>query len=141
MEWNDEINDIWNLIQKTTKNVADLYPVIWKTSMERDNREVQVVIDDNDNIFSSIGSPSFVAFMQAPVGLKLPIKEWIHTHPFGKAYFSGTDLRTIAIYRNHMMEATVLGENERMALKFGVGLNGEDYQEYVQHTFIGDEEE
>jgi len=50
-------------------------------------------------------------------------------------------LRTIAIYRNHMKEATVLGENERMALKFGVGLNGEDYQEYVQHTFIGDEEE
>ena len=28
MEWNQEINDIWNLIQKTTLNVADLYPVI-----------------------------------------------------------------------------------------------------------------
>jgi hypothetical protein len=40
-----------------------------------------------------------------------------------------------------MKEATVLGDNERMAIKFGVGLNGEDYQEYVQHTFIGDEEE
>ena len=43
------------------------------------------------------------------------------------------------MYRRECLAA--LGENERMALKFGVGLNGEDYQEYVQHTFIGDEEE
>ena len=143
MEWNQEINDIWNLIQKTTLKVADLYPVIWKTSMERDNREVQVVIDDNDNIFSSIGSPSFVAFMQAPVGLKLPIKEWIHTHPFGSAYFSGTDVKTVRTFEPVMEKATVLGYNQ---IATWTPLFQEPYEHFVWlHEDVdyiyGDEEE
>ena len=46
------------------------------------NLEVQVVIDDNDNCYVSSGSSGFVSFMQDPVGMKLPIKCWIHTHPF-----------------------------------------------------------
>ncbi len=117
-------------------------------------REVQVIIDANDNSFISVGTPGFVSFMgqekelygqttldNEKVKMTFPLKEWIHTHPFGKAYFSGTDLRTCAIYRNHMLRATVLGDGERMTMMFGVGCNGEDYQEYVQHTFIGDEEE
>ena len=128
-----------------------LYYSIWQMSLTAFDKptEVQVLIDANDNTYISVGSPGFVSFDGQDEQLygkdkpkmKFPLKEWIHTHPFGKAYFSGTDLRTIAIYRNHMKEATVLGDNERMAIKFGVGLNGEDYQEYVQHTFIGDEEE
>ena len=143
MEWNQEINDIWNLIQKTTLNVADLYPVIWKTSMERDNREVQVVIYDNDNIFSSIGSPSFVAFMQAPVGLKLPIKEWIHTHPFGSGYFSGTDVKTVRTFEPVMEKATVLGYNQ---IATWTPLFQEPYEHFVWlHEDVdyiyGDEEE
>ena len=143
MKWNNEINDIWNLIQKTTKNVTDLYPVIWKTSMENDNREVQVVIDANDNIYSSIGNPSFVAFMQEPVGLTLPIKEWIHTHPFGSAYFSGTDIRTVRTFEPVMERATVLGFNQ---IATWTPLFQEPYEHFVWlHEDVdyiyGDEEE
>jgi proteasome lid subunit RPN8/RPN11 len=143
MEWNNEINDIWKVIQNTTKNVIDLYPVIWKTSMEQDNREVQVVIDANDNIFSSIGNPSFVAFMEAPVGLKLPIKEWIHTHPFGNAYFSATDVKTVRTFEPVMERATVLGYNH---IAVWTPLFQEPYEHFVWlHEDVdyiyGDEEE
>ena len=44
--------------------------------------------------------------------MKLPIKCWVHTHPFGKAYFSGTDISTINTWKPHMMSAIVLGDNE-----------------------------
>jgi len=143
MKWNNEINDIWRLIQKTTKRIADLYPVIWKSSMENDGCEVQVVIDANDNIFSSIGNPSFVAFMQAPVGLTLPIKEWIHTHPFGSAYFSGTDIRTVRTFEPVMERATVLGFNQ---IATWTPLFQEPYEHFVWlHEDVdyiyGDEEE
>ena len=128
-----------------------LYYAIWEMSLTAFDkpREVQVLIDANDNLFISVGSPGYVSFDGQDEQLygkdkpkmKFPLKEWIHTHPFGKAYFSSTDLRTISLYRNHMDEATVLGSNERMALKFGVGPFGQDYQEYVQHYFVGEEEE
>lgn len=126
------------------------YDMIWEMSLNAFDipREVQVLIDAKGKSFISVGNPSFVSFDQQDDELygksdkmSFPLKEWIHTHPFGKAYFSGTDLRTIAIYRNHMKIATVLGDGERMVLKFGVGPSGQDYQEYVQHTFVGDEEE
>ena len=69
------------------------FDTIWEMSTTiLPNLEVQVVIDDNDNCFVSSGSSGFVSFMQEPAGLKLPIKCWIHTHPFGSAYFSGTDM-------------------------------------------------
>ena len=89
---------------------------IWEMSMTAfdTEREVQVVIDGNDNIYSSFGSPSFVEFTEAPIGMKLPIKCWIHTHPFGKAYFSGTDWRTIKTWEPVMEQAIVLGDNEKM---------------------------
>ena len=41
--------------------------------------------------------------------MKLPIKCWIHTHPFGSAYFSGTDIRTVSIWEPLMQTAYVLG--------------------------------
>ena len=44
----------------------------------------------------------------------MPIKCWIHTHPFGKAYFSGTDWNTINTYEPIMDSAIVLGGTERM---------------------------
>ena len=44
----------------------------------------------------------------------MPIKCWIHTHPFGKAYFSGTDWNTINTYEPIMDSAIVLGGVERM---------------------------
>ena len=131
-------------------NEKSFYSAIWDMSLNAFDigREVQVLIDKNDNLFISVGNPGFVSFQSQEYELynkeakmTFPLKEWIHTHPFGKAFFSGTDLKTIATYRRHMVKATVLGDGERMAIEFDVGPNGEDYQEFVQHALIGDEEE
>ena len=87
---------------------------IWEMSMEAFDspREIQVVIDNNNRLFISFGTFSFVEFSEDPVGMKLPVKCWIHTHPFGKAYFSGTDMRTINTWKTRMLSAIVLGDNE-----------------------------
>ena len=87
---------------------------IWEMSMEAFDspREVQVVIDSNNRLFISFGTFSFVSFSEDPVGMKLPVKCWIHTHPFGKAYFSGTDMRKINTWKTRMLSAIVLGDNE-----------------------------
>jgi len=86
------------------------HAAIWEAStMILPKLEVQVVIDDNDIAHVSTGSPGYVDFQINPVGMKLPIKCWIHTHPFGAAYFSGTDIRTVSIWGPKMKEAYVLG--------------------------------
>jgi proteasome lid subunit RPN8/RPN11 len=92
------------------------YTEVWNVSMNAFDvpREVQVVIDDNDVLHSSVGTPSFVSFQGDEGqlhGLKLPIKCWIHTHPFGRAYFSGTDWKTIKTWRDVMSSCVVLGDN------------------------------
>ena len=90
--------------------IKDLFEHIWYASTEiLPKLEVQVVIDSNDAIHISSGSSGYVDFQIDPVGMKLPIKCWIHTHPFGRAYFSGTDIRTVSIWEPLMKEAYVLG--------------------------------
>ena len=69
------------------------HKAIWDMSLTAFDkpREVQVVIDGNDNLFISVGTPGFVSFggqNEQTHGMKFPLKEWIHTHPFGRAYFS-----------------------------------------------------
>ena len=92
------------------------YTEVWNVSMNAFDipREVQVVIDANDVLHISVGTPSFVSFQgdeEQLSGMKLPIKCWIHTHPFGKAYFSGTDWKTITTWRSVMQSCVVLGDN------------------------------
>jgi hypothetical protein len=90
--------------------IKDLFDHIWYASTEiLPKLEVQVIIDSNDAIFISTGSAGYVDFKIDPVGMKLPIKCWIHTHPFGRAYFSGTDIRTVSVWEPLMKEAYVLG--------------------------------
>ena len=56
---------------------------------------------------------SFVDFKnENTTGMKLPIRCWIHTHPFGSAYFSGTDMKTINTWKTLMASAIVLGDNQ-----------------------------
>jgi len=101
----------WSLNPKVTDKFLE---EIWKASTEvLPHLEVQVVIDDNDKLFISSGSPSYVDFQINPVGMKLPIKCWIHTHPFGTAYWSGIDWRTIDTWRPMMKKAIVLGNKQR----------------------------
>ena len=119
---------------------------IWEMSLTAFDiaREVQVVIDANDKLFISVGSPGFVSFEgqedQLP-GMKLPLKEWIHTHPFGSAYFSGTDLKTIGMWERYLEKATVLGDKEEMTIFFRVGPDGQHFQEYSQFNWIDEGEE
>jgi hypothetical protein len=89
----------------------DFFNAIWHASTEiLPALEVQVVIDGKDNCYVTTGSSGYVEFgMQPPVGMSLPIKCWIHTHPFGAAYFSGVDWGTVNIWKSLMQEAYVLG--------------------------------
>lgn len=87
------------------------FNAIWHASTEiLPALEVQVVIDGNNNCHVTTGSAGYVEFgMKPPVGMKLPIRCWIHTHPFGSAYFSGVDWNTVNTWKNLMQEAYVLG--------------------------------
>jgi len=89
----------------------DFFSAIWHSSTEiLPNLEVQVVIDGKNNCYVSTGSSGYVEFgMKPPIGMTLPIKCWIHTHPFGSAYFSGVDIRTVSNWQPLMKEAFVLG--------------------------------
>jgi len=89
---------------------VDFHAAIWEASTEiLPGLEVQVVIDANWKLHISTGSPGFVGFPKEPKGLKLPIRCWIHTHPFGRAYFSGIDWNTVSIWGSQMECAYVLG--------------------------------
>ena len=89
---------------------------IWEMSQTAFDspREIQVVIDSNNKLFMDFGTASFVDFSKEDnlKGMKLPIRCWIHTHPFGKAFFSNTDMRTINTWKTLMVSAIVLGNNE-----------------------------
>ena len=77
--------------------------------------EVSVVIDGNNRLFISKGTGSFVDYESENVsGMKIPLKCWIHTHPFGAAYFSHIDWNTINKQRFILNSAIVLGNMERM---------------------------
>ena len=105
---------------------------IWEMSLNAFDipREVQIVVDADDQLFISHGSPGLVWFDEAPIGMKLPLKCWIHTHPFGSAYFSGRDWLTINTWRIMLPEAIVLGGAEKMTW-FRDG----EYTEFVRRDY------
>ena len=88
--------------------------VIWEMSTEAFDipREIQIVIDDDGEIFIDVGTPGYVDFSFEPSGMKLPIMCWIHTHPMGSAFFSTTDWKTLNSWNTIMESAIVLGNNE-----------------------------
>lgn len=88
----------------------DFHNRIWEASTSiLPNLEVQVVVDAKNKIHVSSGSAGYVSWQQNPKGISVPIKCWIHTHPFGSAYFSGTDIRTVTAWQPLMETAYVLG--------------------------------
>jgi hypothetical protein len=133
--WKQEIEDSWKRFMdwgyvdkylredithylRHTKAGQNFLDAIWdmsKNAFDCD-REVQVVIDSNNKLFITFGTAGFVWFHDSEevTGMQMPIKCWIHTHPFGKAYFSGTDWDTINTYEPIMDSAIVLGGTERM---------------------------
>mgnify|MGYP003660063005 FL=1 len=126
--WENEIWGMWEEIDKQYDNINFL-DVIWEMSLTAFDkpREIQVVVDNNNMLFMNFGTPGFVDFMgkedalvnELAKPLTLPIKCWIHTHPFGSAYFSHTDWTTIRTWMPLMNSAIVLGDNERMLWEKG----------------------
>ena len=93
-----------------TDDISKMFKHIWYAStVMLPHLEVQVVIDSNDMLHVSTGSSGYVDFGINPIGMKLPIKCWIHTHPFGAAYFSSVDWKTVNTWLPLMQEAFVLG--------------------------------
>ena len=119
LTWDEAIKNAW------FEEINDAFlESIWEVSIEElGGLEVQVVIDGNNKLHISKGTPSFVDFKINPIGMKLPIKCWIHTHPFGLAYWSGIDWRTINTWAPIMERAIVLGNDERGHWFQGEGLN------------------
>ena len=143
--WKKEINKIYRMYQKIenlddafinpSRDAENVLSMIWHQSQSAFDlpREIQVIIDSNNKLFMNVGTPSFVSFdneESSLKGMKLPIKCWIHTHPFGQAYFSSTDWKTLDTWKPMMKSAVVLGDNEYWAydlettvvkiVKFGV---------------------
>ena len=93
----------------------DFHNAIWEASTSiLPNLEVQVVIDAKNKCFVTTGSAGYVGEewekgLNLPIGLSLPIRCWIHTHPFGAAYFSQTDISTVTTFNLIMESAYVLG--------------------------------
>jgi hypothetical protein len=145
--WKDIILEGYNV------NEHVFHDKIWDMSLTAFDkpREVQVVIDGNDRLFISVGSPGFVTFggQNETEGMRFPLKEWIHTHPFGQAYFSGTDMKTLTMYERFLNSATVIGKGEKQTIYFRVS-EGEmkhylvfsqfDWTKEMGHYRIGEEE-
>jgi hypothetical protein len=114
--WKEEISEKFDLCDDDYYQTSFL-DTIWEVSLTAFDipREVQVVIDADLNLYMSVGNPGFVWFDEPPVGLSLPLRCWIHTHPFGKAYFSHTDWKTIRTWESELEEAIVLGDREAMS--------------------------
>ena len=117
--WKEEIEEVWNkngMDNLFSEDRNDFLAKIWEMSLEAFDspREIQVIIDDNDRLFMSFGTYGYVSWNEGDKleGMKLPLKCWIHTHPFGRAYFSGTDKKTIDIWRPRLRSAIVLGLHE-----------------------------
>jgi len=110
-----KIHRVWEESEYNFDSEAFL-DCIWEVSTEDlPGLEVSVVVDANNKLFIGKGTGSFVDYKSENVtGMMIPLKCWIHTHPFGAAYFSGTDWFTINTQRPILNSAIVLGNMERM---------------------------
>ncbi len=73
------------------------------------SREVSVLFDRDGKIWVDIGTAGQVR-LSPPVGATIPFSLWIHTHPWD-AYWSSTDLSTLASYSRILDSALVLGHD------------------------------
>tara|TARA_R100001015_G_C4549339_1_gene111550 strand:- start:159 stop:737 length:579 start_codon:yes stop_codon:yes gene_type:complete len=112
-EWN-KMKRLLRANYKNNGNTQKFWKAVWNLSTNiLDCLEVSVIIDRDEKLFISKGTSSFVDYKNESVkGMTIPIKCWIHTHPFGKAYFSSTDWNTLKIQRPILDSAIVLGNGE-----------------------------
>ena len=72
-------------------------------------REVSVLFDSQGLIWVDVGTRGQVR-LSPPIGCRLPLKLWIHTHPWD-AYWSHTDRNTLSSASRVLEEAIVLGHD------------------------------
>jgi len=103
-----DINDI--RIKKTLAFFAEKekWSSLWNLA-DTLKREVSILFDNEGNIWVDIGTRGEVR-MSPPLGAKIPFKMWIHTHPYD-AYWSITDLNTLACFSSIMENAMVIGHD------------------------------
>ena len=70
-------------------------------------REVSVLFDSDMRVWVDVGTAGQVR-LSPPLGSTIPFRLWIHTHPMN-AYWSSTDLATIASHSLILERALVLG--------------------------------
>ena len=149
--WIEDIKTVFQKIQFVhpfpDPQTEAFFTVIWKKSMEAFDspREVQVIVDAKDDLYCSVGTFGFVSFKNQDGqldGMKLPLKCWIHTHPFGRAFFSGTDWKTIKSWKGMMESATVLGDNQFISYDCNSEIAKQvQYGLYQQHPETDDKPE
>lgn len=112
-EWN-KMKRLLKYNYKQNGNTEKFWDEVWNLSTNiLHGLEVSVVIDRDEKLFISKGTASFVDYKDENIkGLTIPMKCWIHTHPFGKAYFSQTDWNTLKVQRMILDSAVVLGNGE-----------------------------
>lgn len=112
----DMCKDLINAAYENNYDDEDFHASIWQVSVDLlEGKEVSVIVDKDNKLFISRGTASFVDYKNENVaGMKIPLRCWIHTHPFGTAYFSNTDWGTINAQAPILNSAIVLGNKERM---------------------------
>ena len=83
------------------------------------SREVSVLFDRDGRIWVDIGTAGQVR-LSPPIGATIPFSLWIHTHPWD-AYWSPTDLSTLASYSRILDRALVLGHDHMKSTRKAEG--------------------
>ena len=117
--WQKEIKEIWKSLlfrgEDTPRNPRFLEAIWHASTVILPKLEVSVIVDRDGKLFLNRGSPGFVDYRGVNLqGMKIPLQSWIHTHPFGMAFWSGTDRNTLRNWKFMLEEATVLGNGERL---------------------------
>tara|TARA_R110001592_G_scaffold35695_5_gene121221 strand:- start:776 stop:1447 length:672 start_codon:yes stop_codon:yes gene_type:complete len=115
--WQAEIKEVWkHLLFKGEDDPSNqsFIDSIWNASKNiLGGLEISVIIDRDGKLFMNSGSPGYVEYGGVNVaGMKIPLRCWIHTHPFGQAFWSGTDTNTLRNWRPILEQAIVIGNQE-----------------------------
>ena len=115
----DEVNTALELIEggkadDTTAIIAELasrgeWDSIYFLSASA-GRELSVLFDAENVVHVDWGGPGLVP-LHPPLGISIPFRLWVHTHPHGHAYWSSTDRQSIAQGTIILEQAQVLGGN------------------------------
>ena len=117
--WQKEIKEVWKSLlfrgEDNPRNPRFLEAIWHASTVILPKLEVSIIVDRDGKLFLNRGSPGFVDYRGVDLkGMKIPLQSWIHTHPFGMAFWSGTDRNTLRNWKFMLEEATVLGNGERL---------------------------